>query len=181
MADEGRLAAALTNLATLEVDGGAVDLALTLLEEALAIDRRLGNDWGIAVGRCNIAGALLRAGRTPQAHEILLSVLDDVVALGDVELLANTIELFAMAAATVDERLRAARLAGAAETIRTEAGMPLCEADAALLERFLAPARADAGRESWDRELAAGRLLLRDDAVALAKQSIPDNERSTTA
>ena len=51
--------------------------------------------------------------------------------------------------------LRAARLAGAAEAIRQKAGMPISQADAAVLERFLAPARATIARAGLGRR--AGR------------------------
>jgi len=63
--------------------------------------------------------------------------------------------------------LRAARLAGAAEAIRQQAGTPIPQPDAAVLERFLAPARATIERGAWDAALAAGRSLTQQETIAL--------------
>lgn len=45
--------------------------------------------------------------------------------------------------------------------------MPIPDLDAALLERFLAPARAMTARDAWDAELAAGRALTEEQAITL--------------
>jgi len=81
--------------------------------------------------------------------------------------LATTLELSACIAASRGTNLRAARLAGAAETIREQAGIPRLAEDTDLLEQFLAPARASTAPESWDSELAIGRALSQQDAAAL--------------
>jgi hypothetical protein len=83
------------------------------------------------------------------------------------EILATTLELSAAVAAELGEGLRAARLAGAAETVRLLAGMPILEFDATLLERFLAPARAAIARHEWDAQFGTGRALTQQQAVAL--------------
>jgi hypothetical protein len=69
--------------------------------------------------------------------------------------------------------LGAARLAGAAAGIRERAAMPIPAHDAALLERFLAPARATISRDVWDAELAAGRALTLQQTVTLLVPSAP--------
>jgi class 3 adenylate cyclase len=94
--------------------------------------------------------------------------LKDIAAsAGNTEILATTLELSAAVAAELGEGLRAARLAGAAETVRLLAGMPILEFDATLLERFLAPARAAIARHEWDAEFGTGRALTQQQAVAL--------------
>jgi hypothetical protein len=60
-------------------------------------------------------------------------------------------------AAHLQAGLGAARLAGAAEGVRQRMGMPIPERDAAMVERFLAPARAAIARDMWEAELTAGR------------------------
>jgi hypothetical protein len=45
---------------------------------------------------------------------------------------------------------QAARTAGAGEAVRLLAGIPILEFDAALVERFLAPARAAIARHEWN-------------------------------
>jgi hypothetical protein len=47
--------------------------------------------------------------------------------------------------------------------------MPIAPHDAALLERFLAPARAATAPGEWDAELAAGRALSEQEAAELLR------------
>ena len=87
--------------------------------------------------------------------------------------MATTLELSAGITAELGGGLRAARLAGAAEAIRQQAGTPVPLPDAALLERFLAPVRATIAPQEWDAELAAGRALTQQQAVTLLVSTIP--------
>jgi hypothetical protein len=82
----------------------------------------------------------LRAGRPEEARDLLCSSLDYVVSSGDTEFLACSLELSACITADLGGHLRAARLAGAAEAIRHQAGMPSAQAEPDVLEQFLAPA-----------------------------------------
>jgi hypothetical protein len=143
-----------------------------VLQEALMLDRKLGDAWGAAIDQLSLAAASVRAGRAREARDLLSSILDDVVGSGDIELLANTLELAAGVAAHLGDGLRAARLTGAAEDIREKAGMPIAEPDAALLERFLAPMRATIPRQVWDAELAAGRALTQQQAITLVAEPV---------
>jgi predicted ATPase/class 3 adenylate cyclase len=169
---DARLSTALSNLGVVEIDAGNVKRAMEVLREALALDRKRGDTWGAAIVQHSLAAASLRAGQAQEAHDLLSSILDDVVGSGDIELLAATLELAAGIAAHLGDGLRAARLTGAAENIRDEAGMPITEPDAALLERFLAPTRAIIPREVWDAELAAGRALTQQQAITLVAEPV---------
>ena len=161
------LRAALTNLGQVEAEAGNFDRATQLLHEALALDRELDDLWGIALNQGSLAQVSLRAGRAGEARDLLSATFEYVVSSGDAELLAETLETLACIAADLGEGLRAARLAGAAETIRQNAGTPAQRPDAALLERFLAPARAAIAPEEWHAELAAGRALTQQQAATL--------------
>jgi hypothetical protein len=138
-----------------------------VLREALALDRTRGDMLGAALDLQSLAGASLRAGRAREARHLMSPILDYVISCGDTEFLVTTMELFAAAAAGLGDGLRAARLAGAAEGIRERARMPIPESDAALLERFLGPARATIAREVWDAQLAAGHALTEEQAATL--------------
>ena len=61
--DESRESNALSNLGAFEVGAGNAQQAVELLEQARAIDERLGNVWGCAVIQANLVAAMLRAGR----------------------------------------------------------------------------------------------------------------------
>jgi predicted ATPase/class 3 adenylate cyclase len=162
---DARLAAALTNLGEVEIAAGNLERASEALREALELDDKRGDVFGAAIDRQALAMLSLRAGRSEEAGDLLSSSLDYVVSSGDADFLANTLELSACITADLGDHLRAARLAGAAEAIRQKAGMPISQADIALLERFLAPARASVAPEEWDAELAAGRALAQQEAV----------------
>jgi predicted ATPase/class 3 adenylate cyclase/Tfp pilus assembly protein PilF len=162
-----RLSVRLANLGHLEIDAGNLDRAMQVLQEALALDRAEGERLGAAHTLESLAWATLRAGRANEASQLLSAALADVVNSGDIQLIAQVLELSAAIAADRGDTLPAARLAGAAEAVRQHAGIPLPELDAALLERFLGPTRATVPREAWDAEQAAGRALSQQQATAL--------------
>jgi tetratricopeptide (TPR) repeat protein len=170
---DARLATALTNLGQMESAAGNFDRAIQALREALTLDQKQGDMTGMAIDQQSLAVISLRAGRAREARDLLSRVLDYVVSSGDTEFLASSLELSACVAAHLGDRLRAARLAGAAEAIRQRAGMPIPPPDAALLEHFLAPARATIAPEEWDSELAAGRALTQQQAITLLASSTP--------
>jgi hypothetical protein len=126
---------------------------------------------GVAIDQQALAVTSLRAGRAREADHLLSATIDYVVSSGDTEFLANTLELSAAVAAHLEAGLRAARLAGAAEGVRQRMGMPIPARDAAMLERFLAPARAAIARDMWDAEVTAGRALTQQQAAALLQQA----------
>ncbi len=166
-----RLAAALTNLGQLESDAGNFDRATQVLQEALAIDRKQGDMLGVALDQQSLAGVHLRAGRAREARGQLSAMAEYVASSGDPEFLATTLEMCAANAAQLGERLRAARLTGAAEAIRQKTGIP--NKDQELLEEFLAPARAAIAPQQWEGELAAGRALSRQQAATLLVSPSP--------
>jgi predicted ATPase/class 3 adenylate cyclase len=169
--DDFRLSTALSNLGVAEIDAGNVGRATKVLEEALALDRAAGRTWGATIVSISLAAANLIAGRTVEAHQLVLSAAEDVERSGDLDLLASTFELAAGIAAHVGDGQRAARLAGAAEAVREKAGIPMTGFDAALLERLLTPARTALEPQAWDAERNTGRSLMPDKAVALMMQA----------
>ena len=171
-----RLAGALTNLGQVESEAGHLDRAAQVLREALAIDRAQGDLWGVVLDQHSLAVVSLRARRIEEAHEAVSATFDYVASSGDTGTLNAALELSACIAAELGDGLRAARLAGAAEAIREQAGTPIPAPDAALLERFLAPARATIARDAWDAELAAGRALTQQEAITLLLTPSPADE-----
>lgn len=170
IASDVRLSTALGNLGILEIDAGNVERATEVLQEALVLSQKTGQMWSAAIVQNSLAAAHLLAGDAEEANRLLLSAIDDVVGSGDPELIATTLELSAGIAVHLGDGHRAARLAGAAEAIRDEAGIPITKSDAALLERFLAPVRSATAPGEWEGGLIEGRALTQDEAVVLISQ-----------
>jgi predicted ATPase len=168
---DNRVAIALGNLGQVESEAGNLDRATEVLRESLALYRKLGDNAGVAIDTESLSVVSLRAGRPQEARDLLTAVIGYAANSGDTEFLASTLELAACVAAALGDRLRAARLTGAAETLRQHAGMPIPPPDAALLEQYLAPARAATAPGEWDTELAAGRALSEQQAAELLRSA----------
>ncbi len=164
-----RLATALTNLGVLEMDAGNAERALEIFSEAETVDRQQGDEWGVLATQANQAGALVLAGRAVEAEALLRSISHATLALGDIDLTVNAIELFAMCCAGISDPHRAARLSGAARTLRQQAGVPLAEPDLEFFERGLAPARKMISEQAWTTEEQAGRLFSAVEAIQHAR------------
>jgi predicted ATPase/class 3 adenylate cyclase len=169
---EARLGAALTNLGQVEIEAGNFERAAQLLEEALALGRKGGDVMRVAITQQRLALNSLFAGRAQEATELLSSILGYITSSGDTEFLIDALELSAAIAAELGDHRRAARLIGAAETMRDQAGMPASQPDADTLEHFLAPARAATPPEEWNVELTAGRALTQQQAAALLRSAL---------
>jgi tetratricopeptide (TPR) repeat protein len=162
-----RRAAALANLGQLESAAGRFDRATEALREALTLDLEQGDPFGVAVDRLSLALVGLHAGRPREARDTLAGLFDYIASSGNTSMLVNSLELAAAIAVGLDDPLRAARMAGAAEAIRQESGMVITPQEAAMLEEHLAPARATMTPQEWHGELAAGRALSREEGLAL--------------
>jgi len=162
-----RLGASLANLGQLESGAGRFDRAGEVLREALALDTEHGNLWGMTVDRHSLALVSLRAGRPAEARDLLFGMFEYLASSGNTSLLINTLELAAGITTGLDDPLRAARLAGAADALRQESGMLITDTEAAIYQDMLAPARAATSPEQWDAELSAGRALGQQEAMAL--------------
>jgi predicted ATPase/class 3 adenylate cyclase len=167
LGDKGRLATALSNLALVDLDRHDSATAMDRWHEALGLDEALGDTWGVAADRINLVGALVHDGRAEEARRDLSGVARETVALGDVELTVNVLELFAMIFAELADPVRAARLLGAAEAMRRRAELPIAAADAALLQRSIGRVRSAAG-ENWERDAETGAGYTLDTALDTA-------------
>jgi hypothetical protein len=110
---------------------------------------------------------------------LVSATFDYVATSGDTATLVSAIEQSACIAAELGGGMRAARLAGAAEAIRDQAGTPITQPDAGLLERFLAPARVTIDRDAWDAALAAGRAPRYRQARKNAARSVTNSSGSS--
>ena len=168
---EAGLGVALMNLGQVETTAGNLGRAALLLEEALALHQKLGDVMRVAIIQLSLALNRLFSGRVREAKELLSSTLGYITSSGHTLFLIDALELSAAIAAQLGHCRRAARLTGAAETMRHKAGMPAPQSDADILEHFLAPARAATAPEDWNAELTAGRTVTEQEAVELLRSA----------
>lgn len=166
--EHGRLANLLSNLAMIELDEEQPVRAAELLNQALEIDRKLGDTWAEAVDHVNLAGAMLRSGDVRQAYQRLVDNGPGAVALGDVDLTVSVVEMFCMVLAELGDVASAARLLGAATAMRGKAELPLPAPDAAMLEKSIGRVRRLPDAATWDHNVRVGTDYSVDDALAEA-------------
>jgi hypothetical protein len=152
----------------MDIDEGRTADALVRLQEALVLDRERGDTWGVVADHVNIAGALLGDGRAAEALQGLRDVTATAAGLGDPDMSVSLIELFAVAFAGLDDAVRAAHMLGAATAIRDSLELPIDPPDAAILEKGVASVRDRTDPERWRADVAAGRALGVDEALAEA-------------
>lgn len=157
----------LTNLVHMHMDVGHYAAAVEAGRRAVEADEALGDPWGLAIVRCNLAFALLCAEGPEPAYRQLAECAADAVALADMELSIDVVESFAAIWAAKGNGERAARLVGSAEAHRERAGMPRAQPDEQLLQRFLTPARDATEPMVWARAHREGRELDIDAALAV--------------
>ena len=166
--DKNRLASTLSNRGIVEIDVGKPTVAIDLFDRAVVVDRELGDSWGEACDRVNLAAARLRAGQIDGADQELRSVAQSVMAVNDTDLTIGLIELLAMVRAETGNVETSARLYGTADAMREQTNLPRPSPDAAHLNRSLAKVRNTVSQDVWDTYVHAGRALSAEDAVAEA-------------
>ena len=164
--DKNRLATILSNQGILAIDVGQPTLAIDLFDRAAAVDRELGDSWGEACDRVNLAAARLRAGQIDRADQELRNVAQSAMAVNDIDLTIGLIELLAMVRAEDGDVETSARLSGTADAMREQANLPRPAPDAAHLDRSLAKSRGTVGEEIWSSYVSEGRALSAEDAIA---------------
>ena len=134
----------------------------------LEIDRRAGDSWGVVLDHCNLAAAMMQAGRGAQAWQILCEHATEVLELGDIELTITVIELFSQSLAELGDAATSARLLGASQDLRVRAELPIQVPDAAILAVSLDKVRDLPDASTWMANVVAGRAYTAQQAIAEA-------------
>jgi predicted ATPase/class 3 adenylate cyclase len=137
-------------------------------QEEVRLAHILGLRYGETIGHSELAHIDRMAGDLPAAlagYSRTLVVWKD---LGKRPAVANQLECFAFIARAQGQPERAARLLGAAETLREVAGAPMLEYERGEYEREIASLRAALDQPRLDEAWAAGQALTLDQAVAYA-------------
>jgi non-specific serine/threonine protein kinase len=155
---------------------GAFDRSVALTAESIALVRARGDTIILTYDLDNLARALFCRGDLPRAVALWTEGLQLSLRWRDKRVIAYYLEGFSGTAAALGRAERAARLAGAAHVARQEIGAPLSGPEAAIVERYLTPARSQLDADTWDKAWAEGARLSLDEAIAEALQEASDAE-----
>lgn len=162
------LSASLSNLGILSLDRGEADRAEELLEEVMRLDRAKGDDWGMACTSNNLGFVNLQQGDTVAARRRIGEGIRSFVRLGDLDGAAEGLEATACVDAAEGQPIRAARITGAADSLRRSLGIPLGPLDREYLERWLDQAQAALGATAFRLHWSEGAEMTFDQAITYA-------------
>jgi predicted ATPase len=162
------VAGTLHNLGEIAGLRGDLDRATTLLAESLSVARAHGYK-PVEAASLQVLGNVAN-GRGDHARA--LELFDEAMALngelGNRVGVAYVLEGVAACAVSLGRPRRALRLVGSADRLRETIAAPRSQAEQAALDRYVDVARAVVGESDADREVAEGRALTADEAIALA-------------
>jgi tetratricopeptide (TPR) repeat protein len=158
----------LGNIARLQNDHAE---ARARLEEALRIQLEVGDLWSIALVRNNLANVIRDQGDLATAAGLYAEALAGYSERIDKWSLTFLFEDLAAFAAATGDAERALMLAGVAEALRAEIGVPRGPSDAEQLERMLAPARAALPDDRQSAAWSTGQALELDAAISEARRA----------
>jgi len=144
--------------------------AREMYEESLAIDRELGNCRGVASMLSCLGKLEFENGDLVTARSHLSESLAIHRELGDRLEITYCLEIAAPLAASQGAYHHAARLWGAAERLREEAGTPRPPSELPKYRQHVADARATLVDDSFDAAWLEGRAMTMEQAVELAVQ-----------
>jgi len=171
--DSSGMSSSLSNLAILYMDLGETQRAGELFEETMKLDLERGDEWGVAVTSLNLGVAKLELQEVQPADEMVKSSVQSFVKLGDLDGVAEGFEGLAGIAVAQGKFVKAARLAGSADSLRSALGIPLGEVDRVRLDRWLSEPRKRLGNEGFDAAWAEGTGMTTDQAIDYALQDSP--------
>jgi len=137
-------------------------------QEALKNRRERQDPMGIAESLYNLGELAIRQGQYDQAHAQYAQSLLIRQKLGDRMDIADSLEGFGVLAAARKEPVRAARLLGAAKSLREEINAPTSPAKQKKLKTAISRTRPALGERDFDKEWNKGRAMSLDEAIDYA-------------
>jgi non-specific serine/threonine protein kinase len=172
LGDRSLLATSLIELARRSIARREDGRTAAWLQEGLTLARQVEDAWLESLALATSGALSARADDTAEARRLVAAALAIAYARGDQRTVAECVHVLAAVAALDGDGHRAARLAGAAETLRSEIGAERSTVERAL-EEPLALAAGEAVDVALDVENAAGGLLGLDEIVRLALEGTP--------
>jgi predicted ATPase/class 3 adenylate cyclase len=161
---------------------GDYEEARRLYQQAVDGNREIGNRLGTAIGLLNLGFVAYTQEDYAAAHSFFEQSLAIMRELGGKVNYASCLEGLAAVYAAQGQAERAARLLGAAETVREIINAPRSLADRPNYDRSVATTRSLLGEKAFVRLWADGRALTLERAISLAtEETDPDGlDRATS-
>src|SRR5215210_1124021 len=147
---------------------GNLERAAELNEEAAALFRQQGRRGDLQYVLVNLGWVALLQGDVERAETLYKESLVLCRELGDRLTASENLDGLACSAGERRDAGRAARLFGAAETLREVTGYQQAPRDRSLREPYLEDVRDRAGEEAWSAAWEQGRSMQFEDAIAYA-------------
>lgn len=142
--------------------------ALAATEEGVRVARVFGPARELGIALQTLASIVARQADWPRAFALLREAIEALRRDPMLLFTARALELAASGASTAGAMPDAARLYGAAESIREAIGAAMWPVDRAQHQPFMDRARAALGNEAYEALLIEGRSLPPDEAMDLA-------------
>jgi DNA-binding CsgD family transcriptional regulator len=146
---------------------GDIALVRATAADGVRLSRNAGDLYSLEMMLLNSATTAFALGEVQRAKGLYVEALSIAKRIDDRVAQYALLDGLASVAAAMEEGKLAARLLGAAETIRTQAGARLIPVLAPMIAQAEERAVERIGRSTFDAELEAGRRLSRDDAIRL--------------
>jgi tetratricopeptide (TPR) repeat protein len=160
--------AARIGLGVLARRSGNVERAVTLLDEALAQAHEFEDRIALVFCLGSLGDVARDQGQVRQAAMYYRESLDTAGANQDGFAAVDTLEALAGLAVDTEHFALGAQLFGQADAQRTTTGTRRSPVTESVIARDVKAARAHLGEADFERALAAGRALTRDEAIAAA-------------
>lgn len=156
---------------------GENERALALLRDAVALGRRIGSTWGLALSLVGLGQASLSHGDRQAARDALAEALAVAADYGDATVLGECFELAAELALVTEDAALGAILLGAADAQLTPIGVVRWPVQQRLVARVRAAIEAALGVEHYASAHGQGQAMSAADAVAAAKLAVGTGRR----
>ncbi|HLK58287.1 MAG TPA: tetratricopeptide repeat protein, partial [Chthonomonadaceae bacterium] len=174
LGDKRNIAYALNGLGSVALDQGDLVEARALLEESLATCRALGDKRNITFALSTMGSVALSQGDYAIARARLEENLAICRELGDKRGIADALDGFAHLAHREQQERHAARLWGAATSIREKIATPRTPRELEKYNQQIAQARAVLGQAVFDAAFTEGSAMSLDQAIEYAFDGLQD-------
>ena len=166
--DEWGIAMTVGNLGELALERGDLREAVERLEQSLVLGQRGGWDEGRVSALCALGAVRLEESRSAEAFEYFRESIELADQLGHVEGVADCLDGLAVCASVAGNPSRAARLLGAADSLREDAGVASGSYLARCGERSREEVQEGLGERDFSRAVDEGRAMSFNEAVEYA-------------